>query len=148
MKGKCPFLVILACLSFISCASLKAMSGEDPPHFKSEGIVNGYIAFNGIRPFDGTIIEAGLLGTSNRWGDIASVDGWPAGGFGVSFIGCRIKILAWEAGIGMLGYNPRPEVYPMKEEKEPPPGQERQPREKGKSLLFVEEVLNQSGSNQ
>jgi hypothetical protein len=145
MKGGYVWIVILACLLYMGCGGLKVMSGEDSPQFESKGLVNGYFACNGIRPYNGTIVEAGALGASNRWGDIASVDGWPIGGFGVSFIGCRIKLLACEAGLGMLGYHPEPEDYPIKKEKGLPPGQQEQPQEKDKSYLYVDRQLHTTG---
>ena len=143
MKGRCIYIVILTCISLISHAGSSVMADEEPPLFQSDGLVNGYFAFNGIRPYNGTIFEAGALGASNRWGDIASVDGWPLGGFGVSLIGCRIKLLPLESGFGMLGYHPQPEEYPMEKENGPPPGLEKQPQDEGE-YLFVDKRLNKS----
>ncbi|MBN1518415.1 hypothetical protein JXA32_17770 [Candidatus Sumerlaeota bacterium] len=74
-----------------------------------------YMAGNGIRPYDGMILEAGVISDDDRWGDIVSLDIWPIGGVGVSFIGAKVKLLPFEIGFGVLGYDPEPETYSKKE---------------------------------
>ena len=102
------------CVSLTGCLSVQ-IGSKDSTKVKSDGLVDGYMACNGIRPFDGTIIDADLLSSgSERWGELLSLDVWPIGGFGISFIGARVKLLPFEAGFGMFGYSPRPEVYEKK----------------------------------
>jgi hypothetical protein len=113
----------------------------EPLQTKSNRLVNAYFSCNGVRPYNGTIVEVGALGTPNRWGDIVSVDIWPLGGFGVSPIGGRIKVLPLEAGFGTLGYEPKPEGYPKKEEKERLPDKRKRPDSEEDQFLFVDGEL-------
>ena len=118
------------CISMTGCMSVSVGMGREAK-VRSGGLVDGYVACNGIRPYDGEILEADLLGEGNeRWGELASLDIWPIGGVGVSFIGARLKVLPFEAGFGIFGYSPSPERYPKKEKKEcesPEPNAEETP---------------------
>lgn len=109
------FAIGMFCCISAGCSTSFSVSGDKSPvRVKSSGIVHSYAACNGIRPYDGTIVDAGIF-DDNRWGEIASLDVWPIGGVGVSFIGARIKLLPFELGAGIFGYDPEPEVYPKKE---------------------------------
>jgi len=108
--------IILAglCVGMTGCASFSVGSDKNPPQVKSEGLLSSYMAINGFRPYDGKILEAGLLSKNDRWGNVASLDIWPIGGIGVSLIGAKVKLLPFEIGLGVLGYEPKPEVYRKK----------------------------------
>jgi len=93
------------------CTSFTVNADKNPPQVKSKGLVNAYFACNGIRPFDRRIIEAGVFSDSDRWGNVASLDVWPIAGIGISLIGARVKLLPFELGLGILGYDPEPESY-------------------------------------
>ena len=99
------------CAGMSGCLSVQVGSKESSK-VKTSGLVDGYVACNGIRPYDGIFIDADALSQgSERWGDLLSLDVWPIGGVGISFIGARIKILPFEAGFGLFGESPRPENY-------------------------------------
>ena len=98
------------CVSITGCISV-TVSSESSVEAECDGLLNGYATCNGIRPYDGTLIEAGCLSFNDRWGDVVSLDIWPIGGVGVGLIGAQVKLLPFEAGIGLLGYDPQPEVY-------------------------------------
>ena len=102
------------CIGVTGCASFTVGTGKNRPQLKSEGVLNGYMACNGFRPYDGKILEAGVLSDNDRWGNVVSLDLWPIGGVGVSLIGAKIKILPFELGVGVLGHDPEPEPYPKK----------------------------------
>lgn len=104
-------VAIIGC-QLMGCTTKLSVSGDKKPlQIKSAGIVNSYAACNGFRPYDGTIIEAGIFNSSDRWGNLASLDVWPLGGIGLSAVGARVKILPFEVGVGILGCDPRPEYY-------------------------------------
>jgi hypothetical protein len=119
VKWMSSLVIGVVCASLTGCASLTVGTDRNPPQLKSKGILNGYMACNGFRPYDGKILEAGILSDNDRWGDMVSLDIWPIGGFGVSFIGAKMKLLPFDIGLGVLGYNPKPEFYtkPHKPEK-------------------------------
>ena len=110
-------LVTVICLGLTGCASLTVGTRDSPPQVRSQGLLNSYLAFNGFRPYDRTFIDAGILSDNDRWGSIASLDIWPIGGMGVSFVGARMKLLPFEIGVGVLGYEPEPECYKKSREK-------------------------------
>ena len=106
------------CISVTGCASLTVGT---PPRQESKGVFKGYMVYNGFRPYDGKILEAGVLSKNDRWGDIVSLDLWPIGGVGVSwvsFVGAKIKLLPFEIGFGVLGHYPEPESYSKEDEPE------------------------------
>lgn len=96
------------CIGSTGCTNV-SVSSESSVHAECDGLLKGYATCNGIRPFDGKILEAGCLSSNDRWGDVVSLDIWPIGGVGVGLIGAQVKILPFEAGIGLLGYDPQPE---------------------------------------
>jgi len=102
------------CISVTGCAGLTV--GKNPPRLESKPLLKGYMVYNGFRPYDGKILETGVLSKNDRWGDIVSLDLWPIGGVGVSFIGAKIKLLPFEIGFGVFGHDPEPESY-SKEDK-------------------------------
>jgi hypothetical protein len=104
--------------------SLSVSEDKKPPQIKSAGLIDSYVACNGFRPYDGTFFEAEILDEDSRWGGLASLDVWPIGGVGISVIGARIKILPFEAGLGILGYNPEPESYWKNKKPENPANEE------------------------
>ena len=116
-------VIAVLCASVTGCASVTVGTDKNPPQLKSQGALNGYMACNGFRPYDGKILEAGILSDTDRWGNLVSVDLWPIGGVGVSFIGAIIKLLPFEFGLGVLGYDPKPVSYPK----------EKRPEEKSES---------------
>ncbi|MBN2703829.1 MAG: hypothetical protein JXR23_06420 [Pontiellaceae bacterium] len=114
MNIKCVmsgFSMGMLCCMATGCSTSFSISGDKSPvRVKSSGLVHSYAACNGIRPYDGTLLDAGIF-DDNRWGEIVSLDIWPIGGMGMSFIGARIKLLPFELGAGILGYDPEPEEY-------------------------------------
>lgn len=118
MKPGNIVIPIVACVLLSGCASFTVGTDKNPPRIKSEGVANGYLCYNGFRKYDGKIIEASVLSDNDRWGDIFSLEIWPVGGMGISLVGTRVKILPFELGLGVLGYEPKPENY-GKEKPEP-----------------------------
>lgn len=66
-------------MSLPGCANLNLDRDTDPPQINTRGLVNGYFGLSWARPFDGTILEVGVLSDRNRWGKIVSLDLWPIG---------------------------------------------------------------------
>ena len=116
-KSMIQILVTVICLGLTGCASLTVGTADNPPQVRSQGLLNSYLACNGFRPYDRTFIDAGILSDNDRWGSIVSVDVWPIGALGVSFAGARMKVLPFEIGVGVLGYEPEPECYKKSKEK-------------------------------
>lgn len=129
MSWFCGLAVGVLLCNVTGCSTRLSVSGEKKPlQVSSSGVVDAYAACNGFRPYDGTILEAGVLDGDSRWGNLASLDVWPVGGLGISTIGARVKILPFELGFGILGYEPEPETYCRKRKPEEPeaPGAENQ----------------------
>jgi hypothetical protein len=87
---------------------------------RMRGLVNGYVSVDALRPYDGNILELGVLGASTRHGEIVSVDVWPLVGIGVGVVGVRTRVLVFETGIGVLFYDPKPppRYVPAREEED------------------------------
>ena len=101
--------VMVFCSMMLSgCVSMKVGMEKQPSRLQVEGIATGYAALSGIRPYDKTILKAGLFSETERDGEIASIDIWPLGGVGVGLAGGRIQLLSLDVGAGVLFYQPKP----------------------------------------
>ncbi len=87
----------------------------------ADGVVDGFIGFDGLTPWSGKIFHFGALGSADD-GEIVSMDVWPLVGVGVGVAGARARVLPLEVGPGVLFYDPTP----LHEESvpEPEPGED------------------------
>jgi hypothetical protein len=104
-------------LTIASGCSLKLGVEKESAAIRMRGLADGYASLNALRPYDGTLVEAGILGASGRGGEIVALDVWPIAGAGVGIAGGRLRLLFAEVGLGILFYSPRPESGEIK----PPP---------------------------
>ena len=88
------------------CLSVQA--GSEQRGADVDGIVSGYVSADALRPYDGTILDFGLLKNTEQKGEILSFDLWPIGGFGIGLAGARVRLLPFEVGLGALFYHPDP----------------------------------------
>ena len=114
-----PLIAVVA-LSQYGCVSVKAGTDEGGSGLHISGLVDGYISLDGFRPYDGTILEFGLLNSARR-GEVVSFDLWPLFGFGVGIVGVRTRVLLLDVGVGALFYDPHapPPASEEPEEAEP-----------------------------
>ena len=98
--------------------SLKMGPRTEPSRIQMDGLGTAYAAVCGIRPYDGTILEANIL-EGKRDGEILSLDIWPLGGVGIGLIGARAQVLPLEAAAGLLFYQPQPVQYESKKTEGP-----------------------------
>ena len=117
MKGsKLLGYVLFGLLTFnlTGCLSFSVGVEKNPPEIKSTGIVSTHLALDDIRPFNGKLIEGGVLSGGQRWGNLVSLDIWPVGGLGLGLLGVRMKLLFLEAGVGFFGYDAQPRDFPIR----------------------------------
>ena len=107
----CP-KILLACVvaGFLCGCTVRAGTEKESSTVSIRGLANGYVSVHGIRPYDGTFVELGILRDSERSGEfeVASAEFWPLLGLGVGLAGARMQLLPLDAGVGVLAYNPRP----------------------------------------
>ena len=103
-------LVLVAATALSGCISVRVDAGGGAPNVRSSGLVDGYLTASALRKFDGVILSVGVLGSNTRPGEIVSADIWPLAGVGLGLVGCRARLMPFEAGVGVLGYCPRPVV--------------------------------------
>lgn len=104
-------LIGVFCICMTGCATFNMGVDKNPPQIKADGILNGYMAYNGFRPYDGNIFDAHILSDNGQPGEMVSINLWPVGGVGVGLVGARVKVLPFEIGLGVLGEYPEPENY-------------------------------------
>ena len=109
--------LMLGCLGLSGCLTLKVGAKSEPPQIKARGLVNAHFTATGFEPYGGHVLKAGLFGDSNRAGEIVSLDVWPIAGVGVGLVGARVRLLPLEMGVGVLGYDPKPVVKVVDEQK-------------------------------
>lgn len=102
------WLFCLPLLLLNGCFSLTIGTQDGPDRVQMNGLADGFVVVDSIRPYDGRIVELGLFGGKDTWGNLASVEVWPIGGVGLSFVGAKARLAFLEAGVGALGYHPRP----------------------------------------
>ena len=108
--------IVLACVSasLILGCSVRVGTRTDSKGIDVSGLAGGYASVNGIRPYDGTILELALFEESHRSGEfeVASVELWPLAGLGVGLAGARAQLLFLDVGLGVIAYKPRAPQWP------------------------------------
>ncbi len=115
MRTVCGVIGVLsAMLLFSGCISMH-VGGTGPTAEASvgAGLVNGYVSANGIRKYNGNIVELGVLPGYGATGELASIDVWPVAGIGFGLLGIRAHLFPLEAGLGVLFYHPQPWGPPL-----------------------------------
>lgn len=105
---------MMACVGLImmtGCVSLEIKAQDCPLRLDMDGLASGHASYSGIRSWDGSLVNIGLLGNSRQNNELASVELWPLIDVGVGVVGVRAKVLAFELGLGMLAYQPKPQDY-------------------------------------
>ena len=104
-------MVFIGTLLLTSCLSLEIKAKDKPLRLNMEGLASGYASYSGIRPWNGTLVDLGLLRNTRQDNELVSVEIWPLLDVGVGLVGMRAKVLPFEAGLGTLAYQPRPHDY-------------------------------------
>jgi len=114
----------LSVLILGGCVAVRVGTQEEESALRVEGLANGYVSLNGIRPYNGTLLELGLLTGSKRSHafEVVSAEVWPVVGLGVGLAGVRVQLLFLDVGVGVLAYKPAPPDWSEKspEAKEKP----------------------------
>jgi len=102
--------VLAACVVAVSgCGSIDLKPVKDRAVAQLTGPLSGYFSTEGLAWHD-KIFSAGLISGTARSGELASIDIWPLGGFGIGLSGIRARILALEGALG-TGLSP-PQMPP------------------------------------
>jgi hypothetical protein len=120
--------ICLASLLLSGCLSISVGTKEDSSSLEMKGLANGYASLNGIRPYDGTFLELGVLKRSRRSHEfeVAYVDLWPFLGVGVGLAGARMQLLFLDIGVGVLAYDPQPPDWGSDKKQEEGEGEDSQ----------------------
>jgi hypothetical protein len=119
--------IVLACVSaslLLGC-SVRVGARPDSKGIDVSGLAGGYASVNGIRPYDGTIVEMALFEESRRSREfeVASLEVWPLAGLGVGLAGARAQLLFLDVGLGVIAYKPKAPQW-SRESEEPPKAEE------------------------
>ena len=108
MKFYAGFLAVAILASLSGCTSCEVKAAGEPACLETEGFASGYLALNGIRPYDKRLFYIGIL---KEWRDefeVVTLDVWPLVGVGVGLAGVRVQVLPLEVAVGVLAYHPKP----------------------------------------
>ena len=111
-----------AMLCLGGCMSVSIGTDSKEKSVEVNGLASAYASLSGIEPYDDTIFEANLLGDSGRPGELAGLKLWPVGEVNIGLLGAQVKIVPFEAGIGVLSYTPQaigPNLWPSKKKESP-----------------------------
>lgn len=112
MRTLCLTLTLLAALTAATgCLSVKVGAEADHAVISASGLVSGYLSFNALPPYQGEVIDLGILAGTGRAWELAHLDVWPVGGIGLGLVGFRARLLMVEAALGTLIYHPAAPYY-------------------------------------
>ena len=100
--------LVAAALS--ACGSVNMNVKDTPPEFPDALLIDGFANTDGIRDYDGNILQLDFLGTGARKGELIHIELWPFVGLGVGPLGFRAQILPLEFGVGTILYEPSAET--------------------------------------
>jgi hypothetical protein len=89
-----------------ACSSFNVNVDDTPPEFPAPLLYDGYFNFDGLRDYDGNIIDLTLFGTGARRGELIHLEIWPFAGLGIGLFGVRAQVLPIDVGFGTLLYEP------------------------------------------
>jgi hypothetical protein len=103
-----PKLIAIALLAAAipACTSANMNVKKTPPQFPSPLLADGLLTTDGLREYDGNIIDFNFLGTGERKGELFSIEIWPYATVGIGLFGARVQVLPLELGAGILFYEP------------------------------------------
>ncbi len=113
-----PLALVAAVTS--ACSSVNMNVKENSPEFPSPLLIDGLISTDGLRDYDGNILDINFLGTGARRGELFSIEIWPYATVGVGLLGFRLQLLPLELGVGTILYEPSRETG-GEDEPEPAP---------------------------
>jgi len=93
-----------------ACTTANLNVKENPPDFPDPLLIDGYVNTDGLREYDGNIIDVSFLGTGARKGELLHVEVWPFAGVGIGLFGIRGQILPLDFGVGTAFYAPSQET--------------------------------------
>ncbi len=108
MKFCAGFLAVVTLASLSGCTSFEVKAAGEPARLETGGLASGYLALNGIRPYDQRLFYVGIF---KKWRDefeVVTLDVWPLVGVGVGLAGVRVQLLPLEVAVGVLAYHPKP----------------------------------------
>jgi hypothetical protein len=116
-------ILMAVCAAGVLCGCVSVQMGTRPEKSTVDvsGLADGYMQVTPIPKYDGNILTMNLL--KGGGDDMVSFDLWPLCGVGVGFVGARVNLLWLDAGLGTLGYHPRPrKVAGPRDKQEPESG--------------------------
>lgn len=96
----------LAAAALSACSTMNLNVKDTPPDFPEPTAIDGYFNFDGLREYDGNIVNFSFLGTGARKGELIHLEVWPFAGVGVGLAGFRVQLLPIDLGLGTLFYTP------------------------------------------
>jgi len=137
-------------MSLLSGCSVTVGARSDSKGIDVSGLAGGYASLNGVRPYDGTIMEIAVCEHSRRSKEfeVASLEVWPLLGLGVGLAGARVQLLFLDVGLGVLAYDPEAPQWPEKSAESAQNGEEGQGEGEANAHDEVEpEAEAQPGTN-
>jgi hypothetical protein len=104
------FTLALLAAAASACSSANLNVKETPPEFPDPLAIDGYFHTDGLREYDGNIVDVTFLGTGARKGELLHVELWPFAGVGIGLFGFRVQLLPLDFGVGTLLYEPSAET--------------------------------------
>ncbi len=99
-------VVPAAALLLSACSTWNVNLKDAPPEFPAPLPLDAYANTDGLRDYDGNIIDATFLGTGARQGELLHLQVWPFVGIGVGALGVRLQLLPLDVGVGTILYAP------------------------------------------
>jgi len=93
-----------------ACTSANLNTKETPPEFPDPLWIDGYFNTDGLREYDGNIVDVSFIGTGARKGELLHLEVWPFFGVGIGLFGVRAQILPLDFGFGTAFYEPSAET--------------------------------------
>jgi hypothetical protein len=95
---------LLACTS--SCVHVNV--GTESEFFDVDSPVSAYGTVDALEDWDGDVLDMGVFSDHRGRNEIFHLELGPLFGFGVGFVGARVRVLPLEFGAGSLFYDARP----------------------------------------
>ena len=98
--------IALLAAALPACTSFDVNVDDPPPEFPKPLVADGYLEFDGLREYDGSVINFQILGTGARKGELLHVEVWPFAGVGIGLLGFLLQVLPLDVRVGTILYEP------------------------------------------